>query len=83
VRLVVGSGGVLRYAPASSAAAILEPARTDLAGGWRVPERAELAVDAHYVLAAAGLLAATSREAAARLLAGCLQQVAVRKPGRS
>jgi hypothetical protein len=48
----------------------------DHAGGWRVPEHAALAVDARYVLAAAGLLADEHRLAAARLLAGSLVPLA-------
>jgi uncharacterized protein (TIGR01319 family) len=69
VRLVVGSGGVLRHASAERRTAILSPLTTDLAGGWKVPERPKVVVDERYVLAAAGLLAADHPEAAARLLA--------------
>jgi len=72
VRLVVGSGGVLRHAEAGALARILGPARGDHAGGWKVPEQAALAVDAAYVLAAAGLLAAEHPLAAARLATGAL-----------
>jgi uncharacterized protein (TIGR01319 family) len=72
VRLVVGSGGVLRYAEPDVLRQILAPARTDHAGGWKVPERAALAVDARYVLAAAGLLAQQYPEAAARLATAAL-----------
>jgi uncharacterized protein (TIGR01319 family) len=68
VRLVVGSGGVLRHA--ADPTAILSPALDDHAGGWRVPEHARLAVDRRYVLAAAGLLAGEHPEAAARLASG-------------
>jgi uncharacterized protein (TIGR01319 family) len=57
VRLVVGSGGVLRHASAERRTAILAPATTDLAGGWKVPEHPAVVVDERYVLAAAGLLA--------------------------
>jgi uncharacterized protein (TIGR01319 family) len=69
VRLVVGSGGVLRHGGPHVAQTVLRPALTDHAGGWRVPERAALAVDRSYVLAAAGLLAADHPEAATRLAA--------------
>jgi hypothetical protein len=69
VRLVVGSGGVLRHAGAHRRDMILAPLTSDLAGGWRVPDRARVVVDERYVLAAAGLLAADHPEAAARLLA--------------
>jgi uncharacterized protein (TIGR01319 family) len=69
VRLVVGSGGVLRHAGAERRSAVLAPLTTDLAGGWRVPDHARVVVDERYVLAAAGLLAPDHPEAAARLLA--------------
>ena len=39
-------------------------------GGWQLPRRAEVTVDADYVLAAAGLLAAEHPEAARRLVRG-------------
>ena len=68
VGLVVGSGGVLRHATAGRAAAMLEPATGDLAGGWAVPERARTVVDTQYVLAAAGLLAQQHPEAAGNLV---------------
>jgi hypothetical protein len=67
VRLVVGSGGVLRHGTDDEARTVLRPAVADHAGGWRLPELARLAVDRRYVLAAAGLLAGEHREAAARL----------------
>jgi len=67
VGVVVGSGGVLRYADAASRQRILAPAVADHAGGWKVPERARLTVDARYVLFAAGLLAERAPQAAARL----------------
>ncbi|MGH8970834.1 MAG: glutamate mutase L [Actinomycetes bacterium] len=70
VRVVVGSGGVLRHASPDRRARVLAPATRDLAGGWPLPERARTAVDANYVLAAAGLLARDHREAAARLVRG-------------
>ena len=72
VRLVVGSGGVLRHADAPLRARILGPATRDLAGGWPVPEGARTTVDDRCVLAAAGLLAGDSPTAAARLLRSCL-----------
>jgi uncharacterized protein (TIGR01319 family) len=67
VGLVIGSGGVLRHGDAATRRQVLAPAVRDLAGGWRVPERARLAVDAGYALFAAGLLAGTAPAAAARL----------------
>lgn len=69
VRLVVGSGGVLRHAAAESAARVLSAVTGDLGGGWKVPERPMLVVDRSYVLAAAGLLALAGRPGpGARLL---------------
>ena len=75
VRLVVGSGGVLRHADPGALAQILGPARGDPAGGWKVPERAALAADLRYVLAAAGLLARDHPRAAARLATGALARL--------
>lgn len=69
VRVVVGSGGVLRHGSAAVREQVLAPARTDLAGGWPLPEAARSVVDDRYVLAAAGLLSAEQPETAARLLA--------------
>ncbi|MBQ1046904.1 glutamate mutase L [Micromonospora sp. C51] len=57
VRLLVGSGGVLRHAPATDGAGVLEAVLTDHAGGWALPRAARPVVDTDYVLAAAGLLA--------------------------
>lgn len=72
VRLVVGSGGVLRHAP-SAGTRILAVVVGDVGGGWQVPERATLVVDRSYVLAAAGLLALTGRSSVgARLLRSSL-----------
>ncbi|MEU4564421.1 glutamate mutase L [Actinoplanes sp. NPDC023936] len=65
VRLVVGSGGVLRHGGGER---VLAAVLGDLAGGWAMPERARTVVDGQYVLAAAGLLAADHPTAAARLL---------------
>ncbi len=72
VSAVVGSGGVLRHSPPDEAAALVEAAVSDPAGGWRTPERASSLVDGRYVLAAAGLISRTDREAAMRLLEGSL-----------
>ena len=68
VRLVVGSGGVLRHASAVVRRQVLGPATSDLAGGWALPAAARTVVDESYVLAAAGLLADEYPVAAARLL---------------
>jgi uncharacterized protein (TIGR01319 family) len=68
VRLVVGSGGVLRHSPLSVARQIVTAAVSDPAGGWRTPERARVIVDTKYVLAAAGLLFRDEPRAAMYLL---------------
>jgi hypothetical protein len=75
VRLVVGSGGVLRHGGTRVAQTVLRPALTDHAGGWRVPERAAVAVDQRYVLAAAGLLSVEHPQAAVRLAAAAVVPV--------
>jgi uncharacterized protein (TIGR01319 family) len=69
VRLVVGSGGVLRHADPPRAVAALAAAVTDHAGGYPPPHTATTVVDHRYLLAAAGLLAADHPHAAARLAA--------------
>jgi uncharacterized protein (TIGR01319 family) len=68
VRLVIGSGGVLRHAAAARAAAVLAAVCGDHGGGWRTPGAAAVRVDTAYVLAAAGLLAADYPAAATTLL---------------
>jgi len=68
VRLVVGSGGVLRHASAALRQQALAAATSDLAGGWLLPDAARTVVDDAYVLAAAGLLSAEHSETAALLL---------------
>ena len=69
VRLVVGSGGVFRHDPAGAAQRRLVGAVGDLAGGWKLPEAARTVIDHDYVMAAAGLIAATNPAAARSLLA--------------
>ena len=68
VRLLVGSGGVLRHAPAADAAGVLAAVLADHAGGWALPREARAVVDVDYVLAAGGLLAADHPQVAAALL---------------
>ncbi|RIV37393.1 glutamate mutase L [Micromonospora radicis] len=68
VRLLVGSGGVLRHARDNDAVGVLDAVLTDHAGGWALPRAARPVVDAEYVLAAAGLLAAEHPGAARALL---------------
>lgn len=68
VRVVIGSGGVLRHTPAGHARTLLTAALADHSGGWLLPRRAAVLIDTRYVLAAAGLLADSHPGAAARLL---------------
>ena len=67
VRLVVGSGGVLRHGGGD---AVLDAVLGDTAGGWAAPAHARRMIDTRYVLAAAGLLATDHPVAAAGLLNG-------------
>jgi hypothetical protein len=68
VRLLIGSGGVLRHASPQRARAVLAAVLADHAGGWAVPRNASTVVDRRYVLAPAGLLAADAPAAALSLL---------------
>ncbi|WP_422740367.1 glutamate mutase L [Micromonospora sp. WMMD729] len=68
VRLLVGSGGVLRHAPADASGRVLAAVLADHAGGWALPRAARAVVDVDYVLAAGGLLAEEHRSAAQALL---------------
>ncbi|WP_327028300.1 glutamate mutase L [Micromonospora sp. NBC_01740] len=68
VRLLVGSGGVLRHAAPADAAGVLGAVLADHAGGWPLPRAARPVVDVDYVLAAGGLLAAEHPAAAGTLL---------------
>jgi uncharacterized protein (TIGR01319 family) len=72
VRLLVGSGGVLRHQPAA-AAAILQGVLNDHAGGWALPRTASVVVDTDYVLAPAGLLARPHPVAADMLLTSLIR----------
>ncbi|GAA0497547.1 hypothetical protein Ade02nite_54120 [Paractinoplanes deccanensis] len=65
VRLVVGSGGVLRH---GGGAYVLDAVLTDTAGGWAAPTGARAVIDDQYVLAAAGLLANDHPHVAAALV---------------
>jgi hypothetical protein len=67
VRLVVGSGGVLRH-DEHAAEVVLRTVLADEAGGWTPPKGAIATIDREYVLAAAGLLAADHYQAALSLL---------------
>ncbi|TCC00317.1 glutamate mutase [Micromonospora zingiberis] len=68
VRLLVGSGGVLRHAPDNDGTGVLDAVLTDHAGGWALPRAARSVVDTDYVLAAAGLLVGDHPVAARGLL---------------
>jgi uncharacterized protein (TIGR01319 family) len=69
VRLLVGSGGVLRHGRPGVAARIFAGSvGDDIQGGWQLPRHADVTVDSAYVLAAAGLLAAAHPVAARRLV---------------
>ena len=68
VKLVIGSGGVLRHSSPEVAREIVVTAIGDSGGGWRNPERAAVHVDLHYVLAAAGLMRSEQPHAAWSLL---------------
>ncbi|MEV4627239.1 glutamate mutase L [Micromonospora sp. NPDC049523] len=68
VRLVIGSGGVLRHAGTPEAVAVLDAVLADHGGGWALPRAATPVVDDQYVLAAAGLLAAEHPGTAVALL---------------
>ncbi|GIJ26699.1 hypothetical protein Vqi01_18610 [Micromonospora qiuiae] len=68
VRLLVGSGGVLRHARHNDAAGVLDAVLADHGGGWALPRAARPVVDVDYVLAAAGLLAVAHPVAARALL---------------
>lgn len=66
VRLLVGSGGVLRHA--GPAAEGILARHLGSGTGWQLPEHPVTVVDRDYVLAAAGLLAAEHPEAAYALV---------------
>jgi uncharacterized protein (TIGR01319 family) len=69
VTLLIGSGGVLRHGPVSQAVGLLQAATSpDSAGGWLLPRSPRLVIDRAYVLAAAGLLAASVPDVAHGLL---------------
>ncbi len=67
VGILIGSGGVLRHAPAGSADRVLTAVLEDHGGGWLVPRAAHGRVDSAYVLFAVGLLADDHPDLAARL----------------
>ncbi|MBK8470198.1 MAG: glutamate mutase L [Candidatus Phosphoribacter sp.] len=72
VGLVLGSGGVLRHAPSSAAAVVLDAVLHDQGGGWQLPRAPRVGVDAAYLLVVIGLLAAEHPEAARSVARRCL-----------
>jgi uncharacterized protein (TIGR01319 family) len=68
VRILVGSGGVLRHGSPARAADVLGAVLGDVAGGWALPRAAVQTIDHRYVLACAGLLATNRPETALMLL---------------
>jgi MutL protein len=84
VRLLVGSGGLLRHGGAELAARVLTGGLEGHGrGAWMTPESAGLAVDGSYVLAAAGLLADDHPAAAAALAGQVVLQAAGRLAGQA
>ena len=67
VGLLVGSGGVLRYGRPGVVDRVLAGSTGDVDGGWQLPRRPRVVVDADYVLAAVGLLAGEHPDSAYRL----------------
>lgn len=72
VGVVIGSGGVLRYADSREAADVLSRVTHDFAGGWNPPQRATVTVDVPYLLCSVGLLARDRPSTAAALAATVL-----------
>jgi hypothetical protein len=59
---------VLRHGRPGVAGRVFAGSLGEVEGGWQLPRRAEVTVDADYVLAAAGLLAGAHPDAARRLV---------------
>ncbi|AXH97328.1 glutamate mutase L [Ornithinimicrobium avium] len=76
VRLLLGSGGVLRHAGPGAAQQVLGAVAGDHGGGWRPPAAARTRVDAAYLLFAAGLLAPVRPELARAVAAQVADSVA-------
>jgi len=72
VRLLVGSGGVLRHQPAA-ATTVLHGLLNDHEGGWALPRTADVVIDVDYLLAPAGLLASAHRRTAEILLTSLIR----------
>lgn len=67
VDLLVGSGGILRNGRPGVVDRVLAGSTGEVEGGWQLPRSPRVVVDADYVLAAVGLLAAAHPEVAHRL----------------
>ncbi|WP_457252789.1 glutamate mutase L [Pedococcus sp. P5_B7] len=67
VRVVVGSGGVLRHATDEGRQEVLPAVASDHAGGWKVPRDSALVTDTAYLLFAVGLLRAAHPDVARAL----------------
>jgi hypothetical protein len=80
VGLLLGSGGVLRHAARDAAGAVLGAVLGDLAGGWRLPERAVAGIDRAYLLAPIGLLSLRGEGKLAAALAARLLDEAMPAP---
>ena len=83
VRLVIGSGGVLRHASPQERDTVLGALTTDHVGGWKVPRDAATVTDTAYLVFAVGLLRAAHPETARRLAAHLAATVAGVPAGKS
>ncbi len=72
VGILIGSGGVLRYADPCEAADVLRSVTHDYAGGWNPPQHAALTIDVPYLLCSVGLLAHNRPSTAVALAATVL-----------
>jgi len=76
VGLLVGSGGVLRHGRPGVVDRVLAGSTGEVDGGWQLPHLPRVVVDADYVLAAVGLLAAEHPDPAYRLAMTLAEPVA-------
>jgi uncharacterized protein (TIGR01319 family) len=75
VKLVLGSGGVLRHGDDALRKSVLEAVTDDRGGGWQVPDRARVAVDERYLVFAIGLMATLDPPTARRLAIALAEDV--------
>lgn len=68
VKLIVGSGGVLRNRGREAESMLANAISADTAGGYPLPDRPNTVIDVSYVLGAAGLLSADHPKAALSLM---------------